>query len=215
MLDDGGGSGGGGNPNAGNYCAVHPSACNGGGGGNNDDNDDEHTGGGGGGGGQPLLSPNLENNDFSYSYSYCGGGPNGWYNFFDCGANVTQDLALVIDIPFAGLDAWLITLGCFDGPAGCLAGALVADTIFNLTAANANETALSAASAVFSIFADLNDDDRQIGESSVVSVAAAGVGALSQDPILDFAIDGFGAGYNHDVKPISSFVPFIRSLFSH
>jgi hypothetical protein len=136
------------------------------------------------------------------------------YNFFDCGANVTQDLALAIDIPFAGLDAWLITLGCFDGPGGCLAGAFVADVVFNVSGANASEMGLSISSATFSSLADLTDDGH-IGESTAVSWVTAGVGALSPDPILDMLIDGFGAGYNHDIKPISNLVPFIGSLFSH
>jgi hypothetical protein len=139
---------------------------------------------------------------------------NGLYNFFDCGANVTQDLALAIDTPFAGLDALLITAGCFAGLEGCVAGALAADTVFNLTGANVSEMLLSFASAGFSSLADFSDD-RHLGESTVVSVVAAGAGALSPDPILDFAIDGFGAGYNHDIKPISNFVPFIRFLFNH
>jgi hypothetical protein len=188
-----------------NYCDTHPNACSGPGnnGGSSGGSSDD-----GGGAGKPLFSPaNTEN-------SYCGGGSNGWYNFFDCGANITQDLALAIDTPFAALDVWLITLGCFDGPGGCLAGALVADTVFNVTGANLDETVLSAASAGFSVFADASDDGR-LGESSVVSVVAAAGGAFSPDPILDFAIDGFGAGYNHEIKPISNFIPFIQSLFSH
>jgi len=158
----------------------------------------------------PSLTPTIDNPQFSY----CGGGPNGWYNFFDCNANVTQDIALAIDAPFAGLDAVLITAGCFAGPEGCVAGAVVADTVFNITGANLDETVMSFASAGYSILADLSDD-RHLGESSLVSAVAAGAGAISQDPILDFAIDGFGSGYNHNVKPISNFVPWIRSLFNH
>jgi hypothetical protein len=177
-----------------NYCTTHPNAC--GGSGNHGGGSGNGNGGGNGGGaGKPLFSPaNTEN-------SYCGGGPNGTYNFFDCSANVTQDLALAIDTPFAGLDAWLITLGCFAGLEGCAAGAVVADVIFNITGANGNETLLSFASMIFSVGADFADD-RHLGQGSAISVAAAVVGAVSPDPILDFAIDGFGSAYNHEVNPI-------------
>jgi hypothetical protein len=171
-----------------------------------------------GGGGHPLQSIIPDHTVHTplgiSNSSYCGGGSNSAYNFFDCGANITQDLALAIDTPFAALDAVLITAGCFAGPEGCLAGAVAADLVFNLTGANISEMVLSIASAGFSIGADATDDGR-LGESSAVSVVAAGAGALSPDPILDFTIDGFGAGYNHDIRPISNIVPFMRSLFKH
>ena len=88
------------------------------------------------------------------------------------------------------------------------------NTVFNVTGANAFETGLSAVSAGFSALADYSDD-RHVGESTMVAVTTAGLGALSPDPILDFAIDGFAAGYNHEVKPISNIVPFIRSLINN
>jgi hypothetical protein len=134
------------------------------------------------------------------------------YNLFDCGANVTQDLALLIDIPFAGLEAVLIVAGCFAGPEGCLAGAGVGITVFNVSGANADETILSSAAAVLSVAADLADD-RQVGESTVVAISGAVLGLLSPDPIIDFAIDGFGSAYNHEVRPISGIPSEIRSLF--
>jgi hypothetical protein len=108
---------------------------------------------------------------------------------------------LVIDTPFAGLEAWLIALGCFAGPEGCLAGAGVADTVFNVLGANASETALSFTSAGFSVAADFSDD-RHLGQDSVISVVAAVGGFFSPDPILDFVVDGFGSAYNHEVHPI-------------
>jgi RHS repeat-associated protein len=174
---------------------------------NDDDEDDDNPGGGGG---HPLLSPNptvtLEN-------SYCGGGPNGAYNFFDCAANVTQDLSLLIDTPFAFGELVLITAGCFAGPQGCLAGAGVADTVFNVTGANGAETVLSLVSMVSSFAADYADDNH-FGESTVTA-AVTGVGGLfSPDPLIDFAIDGFGSAYNHDVNPISNIPSLIGSLFS-
>ena len=164
-----------------------------------------------GGGGHPLLTPSpivtLEN-------SYCGGGLNGFYNFFDCTANITQDLALLIDTPFAFGELVLITAGCFAGPKGCLAGAGVAATIFNITGANAAETGLSSAATVLSIAADFADDG-DFGESTAVSFTAGVAGFFSPDPIIDFAIDGFGSAYNHDVKPISGIPALIGSLFGH
>lgn len=134
-------------------------------------------------------------------HGYCGGGPNGWYNFFDCGANITQDWALAIDTPFAGLEVVLITTGCFAGLEGCVAGAGITDTIFNVLGANADETALSLISAGFSVAADFADDGH-LGQSSAISGVAAVGGFFSPDPILDFAINGFGSAYNHEVNPI-------------
>jgi hypothetical protein len=144
--------------------------------------------------------------------SYCGGGGNGGYNFFDCGANISQDLALLVDAPFAGLEAVLIVAGCFGGPEGCLAGAGVGITVFNVSGANADETILSLVAAGFSVAADLADD-RHFGESTVVAVSGAVLGLLSPDPILDSAIDGFGSAYNHGIKPISGIPSLIGSLF--
>jgi hypothetical protein len=168
---------------------------NGGGGNGNGKNKGKH---GNDSGGDITLG---NGNNTIQSHSYCGGGPNGLYNFLDCGANITQDVALAIDAPFAGLDGVLITAGCFAGPEGCAAGAGVADTIFNISGANADETVLSFASMIFSVAADFADD-RHLGQDSVISGVAAVGGAFSPDPILDFAIDGFGSAYNHEVHPI-------------
>jgi hypothetical protein len=95
----------------------------------------------------------------------------------------------------------LITAGCFAGPEGCVAGAGVADTIFNITGANADETMLSVASMIFSVAADYADD-QHFGQSSGISIVAAVGGFFFPDPIFDFAIDGLGAAYNHEVHPI-------------
>jgi hypothetical protein len=56
-------------------------------------------------------------------------------------------------------------------------------------------------SAGFSVAADFADD-RHLGQSSAISVVAAVAGFFSFDPILDFAIDGFGSAYNHEGNPI-------------
>jgi hypothetical protein len=47
-----------------------------------------------GGAGKPKLMP-VQNNAPSSLGGYCGGGPNAAYNVLDCGANITQDAALV------------------------------------------------------------------------------------------------------------------------
>lgn len=159
-----------------------------------------------GGGGKPWLAPTKTEK------SYCGGGPNGWYNAFDCGATFTQDLALVIDAPFAGLEYFLIAIGCTAGPEGCLAGSGVGITVFNITGANTHETILSLIAAGSSVAADFYDDAR-FGESTTVAISGAVLGSLSPDPIIDFAIDGFGSAYNHEVKPISGIPSLISSFF--
>ena len=145
--------------------------------------------------------------------SYCGGGASGWYNFFDCGANVTQDLALAIDYPFAGVELVFLAIGCLAGPEGCAAAKEAGTVFFEVTGANAAETFLSTfLSTGFSIFAD--GTDGEIGEGTYTSVTAAVLGGIVQDPILDTLIDGYGSGYNHDVfNGISSFFdsrPVIR-----
>jgi hypothetical protein len=169
------------------------------GGGENNNNDDGPSGGLQEGPGELLGGSGYENSDAATQYSYCGGGNNGWYNFFDCGANITQDLALLIETPFVGAETIAIGVGCFGGPKGCLAGAGLAQALYNLTGANAAETFLSTFLATgFSIFADVADDGH-IGEGTVTAGTAAVVGFFSPDPIIDFIIDGYGAGYNHGV----------------
>jgi hypothetical protein len=132
---------------------------------------------------------------------------------FHC-ATCSDLCTLAIDTVFGGIEAVLITAGCFAGPEGCGAGLGVGITVFNVTGANAFETGLSIISMGFSIAADYADDGH-FGESTGISVIAAVAGAISPDPILDFAIDGLAAGYNHDVKPISYIPPLIGSLFNH
>ena len=205
MLDDGGSSGGGGNPNAGNYCITHPSACNGGGSGgnNNHNNNNNDNSNNGGGGGKPLLEiANTES-------FYCGNGPNGLYNFLDCAANVTQDLALLIDTPFAIAEYYLTVLACMGSACGL--GVALSDAAFNATGANAAETILSSGlSTIFSIGAD-RAEDGQFGDDTKSAVVLALLGVFSPDPLLDFAVDGVGAGLNHDVNPINK-IPMIPNL---
>lgn len=167
-----------------------------------------------GGSGTPKLMPVPNNAPSSSLGGYCGGGSNVSYNILDCGANITQDAALAIDTVFGGIEAVLITAGCFAGPEGCGAGLAVGNMVFNVTGANAFETLLSFVSMGFSIGADYYDDGH-FGESSGIAAGTALVGALSPDPIIDFVIDGFAAGYNHNVKPISNIPPLIGSLFNH
>jgi hypothetical protein len=131
-------------------------------------------------------------------YSYCGGGPNSGYNFFDCAANFTQDITLLIEAPFVGLEVTLTTLACIDG--ACPAGIAVTDVIYNVTGANALESYLSASSTVFTFFAD-GADDGQIGESSVNAIITTVVGGIAPDPAFDFVIDLYAAGYNHETFP--------------
>jgi len=166
-------------------------------------------GGGGGGGGvvfSPTITPPLTPLDPNAGVDgdepplYCGGGPNSSYNFFDCVATVTQDLAFAVDIPFAGVELAFIVMGCFGGLAGCAAGAKVGIVFFNVTGGNAIETVLSNTSAAFSVAADASANGiTHIGESSVTAISGAVAGNFSPDPILDAIIDGYGAGYNHDL----------------
>jgi hypothetical protein len=140
---------------------------------------------------------------------YCANGPNGLYNFFDCMANVTQDLALLIDTPFAVLEYYLIALSCMGFACGL--GVALSDAAFNATGANAAETILSSGlSTIFSIGAD-RVDDGHLGNNTKSAVALAILGVISPDPLLDFAVDGVGAGLNHDVNPINK-IPMIPNL---
>ena len=143
--------------------------------------------------------------------SYCGGGPNGLYDVFDCGATFTQDLALVIDTPFAGVELIFLAIGCpLGGLKGCAAGAKVGQTFFKYTGANRGETALSFFSMVLSIAADAADEGiTGIDENSVTAIDGVIAGTWSKDPILDFIIDGYGSAYNHEfVNGVFSFIPF-------
>jgi len=134
---------------------------------------------------------------------YCGGGPNIITNGFDCAANITQDAALAVDIPFAGAELILAGIGCLGGIKGCLAGAKLGQILFQGLGANNVEMGLSGTSAVFSTFADIADGNSPgenfiLGQSTVTAFTTAGVGSISKDPFVDFIIDGYGAGYNHD-----------------
>ena len=113
------------------------------------------------------------------------------------GANVTQDLAMLIDTPFAITEGIFIIGECIAVPlAGCITGALMGQAAFNLTGANTAETILSAASLALTITADLLDD-RELGEASRTSFVTFLAGGMSFDPIIDLAIDGYASGYNH------------------
>jgi hypothetical protein len=146
---------------------------------------------------------------------YCGGGSNGLYNILDCGATFTQDVVLIIDIPFAGVEMVFITIGCLEGPAGCAAGAALGIELFNGMGANFLEARLSNLSARLSIFADVADHGLiHVGEPSATAIASALAGNISPDPILDLIIDGYGSAYNHDyVNGIYSFIPFDSNPF--
>lgn len=151
----------------------------------------------------PFTTP-IEN--------YCGGGTNGWYNFFDCGATITQDMALAIDTPFVLLEGALIGIGCLDGPGGCVAGAAVADAIFNVLGANFEETVLSTGfSTVFTFLADVADDGH-VGVNTVDAAIPAVAGYFAADPIVDAGIDAYGSGVNHGAWP--GIASYIGSLFS-
>jgi hypothetical protein len=156
-----------------------------------------------GGGGKPL--PEIAHTEGFY----CGNGPNGLYNFFDCAANVTQDLALLIDTPFAIAEYYLIVLACMGSACGL--GVALSDAAFNASGANVAETVLSTVLAtIFSVGAD-RAKDGQLGGDSKSAVTLAILGVMSPDPLLDFAVDGIGAGLNHDINPINK-IPMIPNL---
>ena len=67
---------------------------------------------------------------------------------------------------------------------------------------------------MFSSIAADYADDNHFGESAVTAAVACVAGFFSPDPLIDFAIDGFGSAYNHDVNPISNIPSLIGSLFS-
>jgi hypothetical protein len=146
-----------------------------------------------------LLSSVYGDSGYNAQYLYCGGGASGWYNFWDCSANLAQDASVIVNAPFASLEFVLIALACAGG--ACSVGVGVGQVIFNVTGGNALESTLSGYSSIASILADATDEDGTIGEDTFVALATGIGGALSPDPILDYGIDLYGSGYNHETFP--------------
>jgi len=112
-------------------------------------------------------------------------------------ATVTQNIATLIDIPFAITEAIFIVGECIGAPlAGCATGAFMGQAAFNLTGANAAETSFSLASLALTFAADALDDG-QLGEPTGTSLVTFLAGALMLDPIGDVIIDGYASGYNN------------------
>ena len=112
-------------------------------------------------------------------------------------ATVTQNIATLIDIPFAITEGIFIVGECIAAPlAGCATGAFMGQAAFNLTGANFLETAFSGASLALTVTADAFDDG-QLGEASGTSLVTFLAGGLMFDPIGDVIIDGYASGYNN------------------
>jgi hypothetical protein len=118
-------------------------------------------------------------------------------NFLNGAATVAQDIAMLIDTPFAITEMVFIVGECIAAPPeGCVTGALMGEAAFNLSGANAAESILGLASLVLTGAADIIDDG-EFGETTDTSFATFLVGGLMFDPIADLAIDGYASGYNH------------------
>ena len=78
---------------------------------------------------------------------------------------------------------------------GCFAGGVEGLLAYNLIL-NPIESYLSVSSTTLTLAADFLDD-RQLGESSHISVNATLMGLAMVDPFTDLAIDGYVSGYNH------------------
>jgi RHS repeat-associated protein len=178
------------------------------------------TGGSGGGngngdagGGDPHADDDVDPNPLGLrapggnsQFSYCGGAPDAYYNFWDCAATATQDLALLVDAPFAGAELLAIGFGCLAGLAGCAAGALAGEELFNVLGGNLVETGLGFASGMSTFFADVADDG-EIGEATYTAVVTVVVGTLNPDPIGDYIIDGYALGTTTMSSMV--FIPFL------
>jgi hypothetical protein len=118
-------------------------------------------------------------------------------------AIATQDLATTIDAGFAMVEIGLVATGCIaSSEIGCVegaaAGAFLGQMIFNGFGGNAAETGFSFASLLFTVVADVLDDN-EFGEATTTSTATVAAGGLMLDPIGDLVIDGYASGYNHGI----------------
>jgi hypothetical protein len=115
------------------------------------------------------------------------------------GATTSQNIATLIDIPFAITEGIFIVGECIAAPPeGCATGAFMGQAAFNLTGANTAETLFSGASLALTFTADLMDDGT-LGENTSTSFATFVVGGLMFDPIGDVIVDGYASGYSNGV----------------
>ena len=173
-----------GNHNATN-CTKYPQYCT------NNNGGGSHGGHGGGGNHPPTTSPavSFTKDDIVKNLN----------NF----AIATQDFATTIDAGFGAIELGLATAGCIaSSEIGCVEGAigglLLGQAIFNVFGGNAAETAFSFASLLFTVTADVLEDN-EFGEATSTSLVTFGAGGLMLDPIGDLVIDGYASGYNHSV----------------
>jgi hypothetical protein len=118
-------------------------------------------------------------------------------DFLNKTATAAQDIAMLIDIPFAITEGIFIVGECtMAPPEGCATGAFMGQAAFNLTGANAIESALGLGSLVLTGSADLIDDGKW-GEATGTSLVTFLAGGLMIDPIGDLVIDRYASGYNH------------------
>ena len=114
-------------------------------------------------------------------------------------SNFAQDIAFLIDIPFAITEAIFIVGECIMAfPAGCKTGALMGQAAFNISGANAAESFLGFVSFALTASADLLDDGN-LGEPTATSFATLTAGSMMIDPIGDLLIDRYASGYNHGI----------------
>jgi RHS repeat-associated protein len=158
------------------------------------------------GGGPPSANPdpgsegnNNEPGDIIYGTYSNRNRYNDIVDFLYDAATLSQNIATLIDIPFAITEVIFMTGECIAAPpGGCVTGALMGEAAFNLTGANALETGFSGASLALTFTADLMDDGK-LGEATSTSFVTFLAGGLMFDPIGDVIIDGYASGYSNGI----------------
>ena len=121
----------------------------------------------------------------------------GLVNLLHLFANMTQDIATLIDLGFAAPEVYLLIVGTASaGPEAIPVVVIGLDLAFNLSGANLAEMSFSGVSLGFTAIADTIGDGH-LGDSTLTSFSTFVAGAAMPDPIGDLIIDGYGSGYNH------------------
>jgi len=144
----------------------------------------------------PTTTPTLTSTGTppSFIQNYCGN-----ISGLACAANISQDVATLIDLVGVGLiEGPAVVAGCIEGgPLGCAIAEVGVAVTWTLTLNNV-ETVASSASLGFTILDDLNNNGGW-GENSSTSLASWAAGLLPLTPSWDLAVDTYASGYNHGV----------------
>ena len=138
----------------------------------------------------PSFAPTL-----ALVEMYCGG-----ISGLACAANLSQDIAMVVDMVGVGLiEVPAVIGGCFEGgPLGCAIGEGGAALTWNLSPLNGAETAASGLSLVLTALDEWGSPGG-LGENTATSAVSFVSGLWPFPPSWDLAVDTYGSGYGHGV----------------